>query len=65
MRSHRAALTSTVPAADHPRALTPARAIAWAVVAGCVFAFVFGIRAGIVAVPVLAVILWRGSARGR
>ena len=50
----------TVPAADRPRALTPARAIAWAVAAGCVFGFVFGIRAGIVAVPVLAVILWRG-----
>ena len=50
----------TLPAADRPRALTPARAIAWAVAAGCVFGFVFGIRAGIVAVPVLAVILWRG-----
>ena len=49
-----------LPAADRPRALTAARAIAWAVAAGCVFGFVFGIRAGIVAVPVLAVILWRG-----
>ena len=56
----RSARISRSPAPARPRALTPASAIAWAVAAGCVFGFVFGIRAGIVAVPVLAVILWRG-----
>jgi arabinofuranan 3-O-arabinosyltransferase len=49
-----------LPAADHPRRLTAVHALAWAVAAGLVFGFVFGVRAGAVAVPVLALILWRG-----
>jgi hypothetical protein len=50
----------SIPVSDHPPALAPIHALTWAIVAGCGFAFVFGIRAGIVAVPVLALILWRG-----
>jgi len=38
----------------------PERAIAVALLAGVAFGFVFGIAAGVVSVPVLAVILWRG-----
>jgi hypothetical protein len=30
------------------------------VIAGCVFAFVFGLLPGIVSIPVVALILWRG-----
>ncbi len=49
-----------LPADDEPRALTPVHAFAWAIAAGVVFGLVFGVRAGVVSVPVLAVILWRG-----
>ncbi|MGO9819022.1 MAG: alpha-(1-_3)-arabinofuranosyltransferase family protein [Solirubrobacteraceae bacterium] len=41
-------------------ASTPARAILAGVVAGAVIAFVFGIQAGIVAIPAVGLILWRG-----
>jgi hypothetical protein len=33
----------------------------WALPAAVVFAFVFGITAGIVALPVIALVLWRGA----
>jgi arabinofuranan 3-O-arabinosyltransferase len=41
-------------------AWSPLRAVGWAVPAALAFGFVFGIRAGIVALPVGAIILWRG-----
>ncbi len=36
------------------------RAAAAAVIAGCVFAFVFGLVPGIIAIPAIALVLWRG-----
>ncbi len=41
-------------------AWSPRRAVGWAVPAALAFGFVFGIRAGVVAFPVTAVVLWRG-----
>ncbi len=38
----------------------PGRAAVAAVISGCAFGFVFGIPAGIVSVPVIAFVLWRG-----
>ena len=43
---------------DH--AWSPRRALTWAIPAALAFGFVFGVRAGIVAFPVVAVVLWRG-----
>jgi arabinofuranan 3-O-arabinosyltransferase len=39
----------------------PVRAALAAVVAGAVIAFVFGVQAGVVAIPVIWLILWRGA----
>ena len=39
---------------------TPVRAALPAVVAGAVIAFVFGVQAGVIAIPAIWVILWRG-----
>ena len=39
---------------------TPVRAALPAVVAGAVIAFVFGVQAGVIAIPAVWVILWRG-----
>lgn len=43
-----------------PRSLTAGRAVAVALLAALVVAFAFGLRAGAVALPVLAIVLWRG-----
>jgi arabinofuranan 3-O-arabinosyltransferase len=47
--------------APKPASVWPLRrALGAAVIAGCVFAFVFGALPGIVSVPVIALVLWRG-----
>ena len=65
----RAARRASGPAAAEPvrppfspgdPAWSPRRALAWALPAALAFGFVFGIRAGIVAFPVTAAVLWRG-----
>lgn len=72
-RRRRRALAAVRPAAGHDSAepvrppfspggpaWSPLRAVGWAVPAALAFGFVFGIRAGVVAFPVTALVLWRG-----
>jgi hypothetical protein len=54
-------LTAEVPGSDAPPRREPAtRAIALAVPVGVAFGFVFGVVPGILSVPVIAFVLWRG-----
>jgi arabinofuranan 3-O-arabinosyltransferase len=48
------------PAPAPASAWTLGRALGAAVIAGCVFAFFFGALPGVVSVPVIALVLWRG-----
>lgn len=50
-----------IPVVDAERRWAPTRALAAAVLGGAVFAFVFGLAAGAVSVPVIALVLWGGT----
>ena len=58
-RSEQPAVAAPLTAGEAPEAWPAIRALAAAVIAGAVIGFVFGIQAGVVAIPAVWLILWR------